>query len=269
MRAVLGIDAAWTEGQPSGVALIQGEGDRWRVVCAAPSYEAFLTANCGTPVDWNARRFNWAKPSITELIGAARAMATSTLCVVAVDMPLANTAIISRRVADSEISKIFGDRGCSTHSPSAVRPGQLGESLMAQLLAQGFPLATTDLVDLSVPCTIEVYPHPALLALLGSEYRIPYKVSRSLKYWPDTSVPERIALILDEFERINAALGLALGGPPLVLPFASGVHALSGLKSYEDVLDALVCAWVGLQFLQHCATAYGDSSAAIWVPSAA
>jgi predicted RNase H-like nuclease len=40
----------------------------------------------------------------------------------------------------------------------------------------------------------------------------------------------------------------------------------SGLKRYEDALDALVCAWVGAKYLLGEAVAYGDGTAAIWVP---
>ena len=36
IRAIVGIDAAWTEHEPSGLALIQSEGVDWNVVCVAP-----------------------------------------------------------------------------------------------------------------------------------------------------------------------------------------------------------------------------------------
>jgi len=40
-RAVLGIDAAWTAGEPSGVALITDGGTGWRLLEVAASYEQF------------------------------------------------------------------------------------------------------------------------------------------------------------------------------------------------------------------------------------
>ena len=70
-------------------------------------------------------------------------MTSADLAVVASDMPTAKVPFESRRAADSAISKAFGGRGCSTHSPSTSRPSPLGQSLMAQLDAEGFPLATT------------------------------------------------------------------------------------------------------------------------------
>lgn len=42
VRAVLGIGAAWTLSQPSGIALLADDGTQWRLVKASASYEAFL-----------------------------------------------------------------------------------------------------------------------------------------------------------------------------------------------------------------------------------
>jgi hypothetical protein len=39
MRAVLGIDAAWTITQPSGVALAVERSNGWRMIAAAASYQ--------------------------------------------------------------------------------------------------------------------------------------------------------------------------------------------------------------------------------------
>ena len=41
-RTVIGIDAAWTITQPSGVALAAESAGRWQIVCAEPSYEHFF-----------------------------------------------------------------------------------------------------------------------------------------------------------------------------------------------------------------------------------
>jgi hypothetical protein len=54
-EAILGIDAAWTNQQPSGVALMVGTNGRWRSVAVAPSYEAFLDLCGRTQVNWDAR----------------------------------------------------------------------------------------------------------------------------------------------------------------------------------------------------------------------
>lgn len=49
-------------------------------------------------------------------------------------------------------------------------------------------------------------------------------------------------------------------------PQPSEERHLAALKRYEDVLDALVCAWVATHYANGAATAYGDNTAAIWVP---
>ena len=41
MHAVLGIDAAWTAAQPSGVALAVERGNGWRMIGAVASYQRF------------------------------------------------------------------------------------------------------------------------------------------------------------------------------------------------------------------------------------
>ena len=42
VHCVLGIDAAWTAHNPSGVALVQRAAEGWQCLALAPSYDAFL-----------------------------------------------------------------------------------------------------------------------------------------------------------------------------------------------------------------------------------
>ncbi|MFZ3083141.1 hypothetical protein [Rhodoferax ferrireducens] len=78
---------------------------------------------------------------------------------------------------------------------------------------------------------------------------------------------ERIDALLLEFSAIHAALVKVFGSIGLPLPLAASVLTLSALKRYEDALDALVCAWVGVCYMQGTAIAHGDDTAAIWCPS--
>ena len=41
-HCVLGIDAAWTTHNPSGVALVQRTAEGWQCLSLAPSYDAFI-----------------------------------------------------------------------------------------------------------------------------------------------------------------------------------------------------------------------------------
>lgn len=267
MTAILGIDAAWTAGQPAGVALVEKSGGIWRTVAVAPSYGAFIALADGNSVDWDGTRPSGRWPPISELLAAADRLSGCGVSVVTVDMPIANVPVVTRREADRAVARAFGKRWCATHSPTPARPGKLGEHLMAALREHGFPLVTnTQQLD-GQRCSAEVYPHPALLALLGDEYRVPYKVARSGRYWPGASVTERIRLLLEQMARIEGGLDGRLGPTGIRLPKADRVPNLAHLKRYEDALDALVCAWVGACILDGTAEAFGDESAAIWVPA--
>lgn len=267
-RVILGIDAAWTATEPSGVALIRSDGSSWEAVAVAPSYESFVALGRREPVDWGRRPVgSW--PEMGEVTSAACTIAeVASLDVIAVDMPMSRERFSGRRTADREISRAFGGQGCSTHSPNASRPGRLGSDLTSRLAERGFPLATADPDSRGLPCAIEVYPHPALLSLLAVDYRVPYKVSRSSRYWKRTSVSERIEKLLAQFERIYSALTNEFGVLPVALPEPGEATSLASLKRYEDALDALICAWVGARFSAGAAESYGDESAAVWVPTA-
>ena len=267
MTLILAIDAAWTDTEPSGVALLAANGSRWNCLCVAPSYNSFIDCARGTPIDWGAGNFRGSRPDVPELLRAARTMAGADVSLVAVDMPVATAPFSARRAADNQISVAFGARGCSAHSPSALRPGVLGAELSNQFRDAGYHLVTS--VDNGEPRRkfIEVYPHPALLALLRAPYRIPYKVQKSSRYWPGMSVRERIVRLLSQFHQIRAAICSEIEGVVIELPSAEAMRSLSSLKRYEDALDALVCGWVAMQFAQGNAIAYGDATAAVWIPN--
>ena len=108
----------------------------------------------------------------------------------------------------------------------------------------------------------------ALLALLDLNYRVPYKVSRSGKYWKAENLArsERIERLLDQFQDIKAGLEAHICGIPEFIPEPSEVTTLASLKPVEDMLDGLICAWIGIEHLQGRTVGLGDDSAAIWVP---
>jgi predicted RNase H-like nuclease len=220
----------------------------------------------GRQIEWASGRFEGTAPDVKALLAAGRLISGAEVELIAIDMPVATIPFVGRRVADDAVSKAFGAQGCSTHSPSTQRPGELGSRFMEDLKYFGYPLATANGVVGTLHRTIEVYPHPAILSLVESSYRIPYKVGKSSAYWPGVGRDNRILNLLEEFGRIEAALSSALGHTGILLPQSSEVKKLNMLKCYEDALDALVCAWVAIQYISGFATAYGDDTAAIWVP---
>ena len=251
-RVVLGIDAAWTAHNPSGVALATDTGEGWRLVAAAPSYAAFH-AQAGV------LRENLL-PDAAALLASARALCGAAVDLVAIDMPLAHAPITGRRASDNLVSREYGARKAGVHSPSAERPGRLSDGLRAGFATLGYRLFTT---ALGGPGLIEVYPHPALIELTGLPQRLPYKAGKTLTYWPGLDRATRIGRLLDTWGMIAAYLEAALPGAAAALPVP-----VRPTKAFEDTLDAVVCALVAARALDGRARALGDTASAIWVPLA-
>jgi predicted RNase H-like nuclease len=263
--AALGVDAAWSSRRDSGFALVRRvDSRRCRLLAAGPSLASFASA-CG--LDGGGR----ARPSLDgglALASAAARLGGVMPHVVSADLPLSREPIRGRRASDDAISRGFGGAGCGAHSPSAERPGRVGREFQAALEAAGFRLATArDAVGAGA--LVEVYPHPALLRLMRTERRVPYKVGRTGSYWPGRPRAERLARVRAQLWRVAERLDTRVAG---TLEAYAGLvdrqWTLSGLKPAEDVLDAIVSAWVGIVALAGEAEAYGDEVSAIWVPVA-
>jgi predicted RNase H-like nuclease len=72
--------------------------------------------------------------------------------------------------------------------------------------------------------------------------------------------------LLKEWRKIHAALACEISNLASLFPEEPQGVSRAELKSHEDMLDAIVCAWVGAQFVAGTAQAFGDENAAIWVP---
>lgn len=259
MQAVLGIDAAWTDTQPSGVAVATGEGGRWQLHCAHASYGAFL-AQADPQL---AAAHPGHAPDAEALLQAGAIIAGRPIDLIAIDMPLARSKITGRREADNAVSRAYGRQKCGTHSPSSARPGSISDTLRAELERAGYRLCLT---EIRTPGLIEVYPHPALVNLTGSAERLPYKLSRTRSYWKDADAGGRWQLLLCEWRRIIEALDREIDGVRAHMPPVSAEARGRDKKAYEDRIDAIVCAWTAIQALSGCAQSYGDEDATIWIP---
>lgn len=255
MLSVLGIDAAWTPSNPSGFALAAEINGRWQLLRASRSIYDFckdLTFEPQSGLD------------IRACLAACESLNGSRPNLVAVDMPLSRDPIVERRPADSAISVAYGSRHCSTHSPSSQRPGAISDNFTKAATEVGYPLVTGGVPSFGL---IEVYPHPALVELTGAARRLPYKVGNTRKYWPDLAPAERQASLLLVWGQILAALDqrvlnvASILGPPPSLGARS-----ADFKGYEDALDAVVCAWVGIEAMSGRAISFGNDRGAIWVP---
>lgn len=268
MQAILAIDPAWTTKEPSGVALITGKGNRWECLALAPSYTAFYELTDGRPVDWRREAHRGADPDPARLLKVAEKLSlTGKVDLITVDMPLSRIPFSSRREADNAVSREYGGRKCSTHTPNEFRPGTLSQTYSGDFGKAGFPLATTMTVPSSYPALLEVYPHPALLHLMEETERLCYKTGKTRTYWPAKSVDERRFSLCHVLAKIADRLAVSISGIPMVIPESQAVESFAALKPYEDALDALVSAWVGICYLNGQVRAYGDHNAAIWIPT--
>lgn len=260
MQAVLGIDAAWTDKNPSGLAVVVNGTAGWYLQAAYASYYDFmLVGSTSSPAAAGAPFM----PSPSTILDQVHKLCSYRPAVVAVDMPLSRQPITGRRASDNAISRHYGRRHAGTHTPSALRPGLISDSLTLGFEAAGYPLRTS---SMGVPGLIEVYPHPALIELTGAEERLPYKVGKTQTYWPKAAVPERRIRLLQVWERIVSHLETEISGIAKLLPKVTPLSNGVSLKAYEDTLDAVICAWVGVRALEGGAQPLGDDVSAIWVP---
>jgi predicted RNase H-like nuclease len=261
MRIVLGIDAAWTTTNPSGVAVAVEASDGWHLKGAFPSAAHFLaSARSEAAPD---------KPSggvapATKLLEATQLLVGHLPDLVAIDMPMALEPITARRGSDSAVSRAYGARWCAAHSPSATRPGPISDTLRKGFAAAGYGLCID---SIATPGLIEVYPHPALVELCNEPKRLPYKVGKLRSYWPDLNQEHRKLMLSGEWSSIGTVLE----------PYLKGSEAycrpgdLSGkqLKAQEDMIDAIICCICAIRALDGAATPLsGDDRSAIWVPRA-
>jgi predicted RNase H-like nuclease len=263
-RAVLGIDAAWTAGQPSGVALVVEEPTGWRLAACASSYGNFhaLAENRGAP----ASPPSGSLPDAAALLQSGRLLGGRGVDLIAIDMPMARNPIVGRRASDDAVSRTYGARHCGTHSPSAQRPGRISDDLRSGFEASGYPLLTSGVVGHGL---IEVYPHPALVELAASPMRLKYKFGRARGYWPDICGPERRRLLLQQWNLIVGLLDREINGVASALRLPDLDASAAAMKGFEDMLDAVVCAWVGACAMTGKARPFGDHQSSIWIPEVA
>ena len=257
MPIVLGIDAAWTPDGSSGIALLRSENGKREILAAHDSYDAFIGAH-GTG------KGSYRLPDVEAILKAAYDRAGTAVSVVAIDMPLSRNAITRRREADNAISREFGGRWASTHSPNTERPGIHGKRIQDAFEAAGFVLVTGLDEPRPIRCLIECYPLAALVNLLNADKRPAYKSGKRYKHASASN--DRITDLLVEWEKIRSALATEIAELPFVVRKRADVSFRTSLKGQEDTLDAIICAWVGARFAESTATPYGDEDAAIWVP---
>ena len=212
----VGIDLAWSYRNPSAVVILERE----------------------RAIAWSDKVGN-----DEEIIAFLREVIREKPALVAVDAPLVVPNEKGIRSCDRELAEAFRRYEAAPHPANRLRFGGKvrGEELTRKLEQEGFvhspfiePLRETRQV-------VEIYPHPATITLFGLEKTLKYKAR------PGRSIDFRKAELM---RFITLLKGLEEAFPALHAPaiLNKDVLPLNGreLKAFEDLIDALFCAYIAL-----------------------
>jgi predicted RNase H-like nuclease/ppGpp synthetase/RelA/SpoT-type nucleotidyltranferase len=209
----IGVDLAWGLRQPTGLAVLDGTG-RLVHVSAVRTDEEVLQA---------------------------LAPYVEGPCVVAFDAPLVVRNATGNRPAEAALNQDFARFDAGAHPANTGKP-ELDPPRGAGLCgAMGLDLNPRSGRDRRA---IEVYPHPATVALfrLGRTLKYKNKSGRDL----DQLRAELLLLIshLEELRNARPSLDLEIDDWPRLRAIAETATRKSELRVVEDQVDAVVCAYV-------------------------
>jgi predicted RNase H-like nuclease len=207
----LGLDLAWSEGNPSGLAALDERGRLLDVRADVRDDAAILT---------------WMRA----WLGGCG--------IIGIDMPTIVRNADGVRPCERALGAVFRRAHAAPHPanlrrfPDGGRARRLIDALRPAGVVEALDVRPRD------PRTValEIFPHPAHVRLFALERIFEYK--KKARPWP---------AVLAEWSRYRAALAtLADADPPLLLG-AAIPHAVgaSGYKRWDDTLDAISCAYVG------------------------
>ena len=239
----IGVDLAWRGEKASAAAVLRGERHSARLIELRP-----LTS------------FSTVVPFIER---HARPPA-----VVAIDAPLIIRNQEGQRPCETRVSECYGDRHASCHTTNLrLYPDAVSVRLASELWSLGFRHAPDVADPKNGLVMLEVYPHAALVEL--------FQLPSILRNKKGTVAKRRCGL--RELQQLLTQLSLF--NPPLQCTvelsefLTKDVDSLrgTGLKAYEDGLDAIVCAYIAYYYWFHFpagARLFGDvDSGYIIVPA--
>jgi predicted RNase H-like nuclease len=220
----VGVDLAWTPNGGTGLCHVS----RGRVLAS-------------TRVSTDAEILDWLAPR------------TAGDAVVAIDAPLVVRNPAGRRPCERLISRCFGVHHASAHSSNLGLPA-FREGCRGERIACALALDVDPRIEPGAPVrrALEVYPHPAIVALFDLSVTLKYKAR------PRRTLPARAAALTAlalHLERLaDADPPLAVAGAPrweTLRRIAAAPSSGAELARAEDELDAYVCAYVGLYYWTH------------------
>jgi len=230
-RFYVGLDLAWGQRKPTGVAAVDDGG---RLVYA------------GAATD-------------DKSIRAALAPYTQGDCLLAIDAPLIVNNATGQRPAEQQLNADFGRFQAGAHPSNTGKP-EFADFPRGARIARDLGL-DIDPQSTAPRRAIEVYPHPATVAL--------FRLGRTLKYKakPGRGLAQLRAELLRLMEHIES---LAQADPALrvadsehwtqLRSLAEKAERKSELRRVEDPVDAVMCAYVAMHAARRPdeVTVYGD-----------
>lgn len=227
----VGIDLAWGDRRPTGLAVVDGDGTLVAVAAVQSDDE----------------------------IVAALAPYVEGECLVAIDAPIVVPNATGNRPAEAALNKDFARFDAGAHPSNRGKPEFREQPRAARVAARlGLDINPRSRRPRRA---IEVYPHPATVAL--------FRLGRTLKY-KDKAGRDLEQLRAELVVLIGLVEGLVAAEPALhvtALPLWQELRAAaetatrkSELRVVEDQVDAVVCAYVGLfaERRPEHTTTYGD-----------
>jgi predicted RNase H-like nuclease len=97
--------------------------------------------------------------------------------------------------------------------------------------------------------------------------KIKYKYGKMRKHWSELGRDGRLAELCKVWDNVVLLLDGEIAGVSKFLPAMDMTEKrASQWKGREDIIDAIVCAWVGICAIEGNASSFGNEDAAIWVP---
>lgn len=234
----VGVDLAWGARKPTGLAVLDAAGCLLHISTARTD----------------------------DSIVAGLAPFVEGDCLVAIDAPLIVTNATGNRPAEAALNKDFARFDAGAHPSNTAKPELTGQPRGARIAARlGLDI---DPRSDQARRAIEVYPHPATVAL--------FRLGRTLKYKdkPGRDLSQQrseLIVLVGLLEGLASAdLPLLVNGRPTDAPGVTAWRALraavegarrkSELRVIEDQVDAVICAYVALVAARapQRTTTYGD-----------
>jgi predicted RNase H-like nuclease/ppGpp synthetase/RelA/SpoT-type nucleotidyltranferase len=226
---LVGIDLAWGEKRPTGVAVLDPEG---RLVHVS------------------------SVQTDDEVVDAVSPYVEGP-CLVALDAPLIVTNATGNRPAEAQLNRDFRSFHAGAHPSNTGKPefadGTRGARLCSRLALDMNPRSGR------ARRAIEVYPHPATVSM--------FQLPRTLKYKNKPGrdlelLREQLLLLMSHLDRLRGAVpALHLGEQwDALREAAAGAARKVDLRHVEDQVDAVLCAYVALlaERRPDDVTTYGD-----------